>query len=499
MRENQNDPVAPSAIVSPPPEEAPLIAIPAAPHAYGDPSSIRSILMLAVPLTLSTTGHTLMQVLDGLFLANYSEDAIAAIGPAGMMAFTLQSLFLGAAGYTSTFVAQYKGAGRQERVGAAVWQGIYFSLIASAVVIAISFTAPGIFAWAGHEPRLRPLEEDFFKICCWFAPFSIIGSAVAGFFTGLGKVRSLMVAQIGGQILNALLAWLLIFGYGPVPELGVAGAALASGIAQTVVTLSLVIMFLQRNNRRGFMTWSGRQLDAELFGRLLRFGFPNGVRFFIEMLGWTLFIVFIGRIGERELAATNIAWRINLLAFMPMIGIGIAVSTLVGQAQGMKRPDLSVKVAWRGLAVAQTWMMAGALLFVLCPELLVGLFTDGPKGVLTFLKSGDALAAGSLGAMVVVLLRYVAVYCLLDAFNIIFSSVLQGAGDTQFMLGLNLAMYSVFVCVLAILDAFKMGLHAEWCAATGFVMLLALAFYLRFVWGKWKSLQVIEPDETVGV
>ncbi len=80
---------------------------------------------------------------------------------------------------------------------------------------------------------------------------------------------------------------------------------------------------------------------------------PNGLRFFFEMLAWTMFLFIIGRVGERELAATNIAWRINMIAFFPMIGVSIAVGTIVGHAQGMGRPDDSARCMRRGLVLAQ--------------------------------------------------------------------------------------------------------------------------------------------------
>ena len=146
--------------------------------------SFGSILKLAVPMILAMTGQTLMHFLDGVFPAQYSDAAIAAAGPAGMSSWLLISLFNGAAGSTTTFVAQYKGAGRS---------GPYRLFRLARHILRNSnrpdnsavrdFFGYKIFAIAKHDPEIVPLEAVFFTINCWAAPLSVISSAVSGFFS----------------------------------------------------------------------------------------------------------------------------------------------------------------------------------------------------------------------------------------------------------------------------------------------------------------------------
>ena len=143
--------------------------------------------------------------------------------------------------------------------------------------------------------------------------------------------------------------------------------------------------------------------------RLIRFGLPGGLRFSTEVAAWTVFLVFVGRIGTLELASTTIAWRINGAAFFPIIGLSEAIRTLVGQAQGRHEPAESVRITVQGLLIAEAWMLATAALFVVIPRPLYALFeTAGGEGPAAFATVAD------IG---VVLLRFVAVYCLLDGFN----------------------------------------------------------------------------------
>ena len=145
------------------------------------------------------------------------------------------------------------------------------------------------------------------------------------------------------------------------------------------------------------------------------------MRFAFEMLAWTLFIFFIGRIGDNELAASNIVFRINSFAFFPIIGLGQAVGVLVGQAQGAGNISKTVRLTYTGFYLAEIWMIVIAAILVLFPFNILNLFNG--NGVVGTYQPVIALG--------VILLRFVAVYSLLDACNIIFVSSLQSAGDTR--------------------------------------------------------------------
>ncbi|MCC7407160.1 MAG: MATE family efflux transporter [Phycisphaeraceae bacterium] len=338
------------------------------------------ILRLAGPLILSSTSVMLMNVVDGLFLAHYDTRAIAAVGPAGMTFWTMLGLFMGLCGYTNTFVAQYVGAGRPGRVGAAVWQGMYIGLAAGVVLGALAGPVSEVFRHLGHPAEVAELEVVYFRILAWFSVLYLVGSALSGFFAGRHDNVTLMVAQFAGAGVNAVLDWGLIFGKWGLPEMGMAGAAWATVIGHGVIVGVLGVLFLRRRHRERFGTWVDRGIDWGLMRRMARYGFPNGVRFVIEIVAWTAFMLILGRLGERALAASNIVWRINGMAFFPVIGLSTAIAMLVGQAQGAGRPDESARVAWRGLVMAEVWMVTMAAAFVLAPRALVGMFL-GSSGV----------------------------------------------------------------------------------------------------------------------
>ncbi|NJL32480.1 MAG: MATE family efflux transporter [Phycisphaerales bacterium] len=447
-------------------------------------TSIRHILMLAGPLVLSHFSFMFMNLVDGLFLARYDQNAIAAIGPAGMTFWLIIGLFIGLCGYTGTFVAQYVGAKRLERVGAAVWQGMYLALVSGLLIAVCTPLTVNVFSWTGHHPDVARLEATYFQIMSWGACGFLLSSALSGFFAGRNDNVTLMVVHLTGAALNALLDWLLVFGIAGFPEMGIAGAAWATVIAHIFIVLAFLILFLRKKHQQAFGTWADRSLDMALMIRLCRFGLPSGVRLVIEILAWTLFLMILGRTDPTSLAASNIVWRLNGVAFFPIIGLSVAISMLVGQAQGADRPDQSERIMWRGLWISQVWMTAIAAMFVIIPQTLIAPFLNAEKL--------DPAAYDQLMFLSVVLLRFVALYCLMDGLNIILIRSIAGGRrhplDHDHLDGGPSAL-----CPGTAGDRLPAGdVYVFWSAATVFVMSIALLWVFRVRSGKWKPMRVIE-------
>src|SRR5262249_19017331 len=145
-------------------------------------------------------------------------------------------------------------------------------------------------------------------------------------------------------------------------------------IGTSVSAVLALALMLRREYRDRFATWSGRRFDRDLFARLLRFGLPGGVQVGLDMLAFTLFTLIVGLIGPAELAATSIAFTLNLVAVLPPLGLGQAVSVLVGQRLGENRPDLAARTTWTGLALTWLYMTGVVLLYVLVPDLFLRVF-----------------------------------------------------------------------------------------------------------------------------
>lgn len=449
----------------------------------------RRLLLMALPLIVSTGSWSIQHFVDRMFLAWYSPEALAASMPAGITNFTVMSLFIGTAGFVGTFVAQYTGAKQPKMVGPILWQGLYLSLIGGAVLFVCAFFAEKIFAFAGHEQKIQQLETAYFRILC-FGAFPAIGSsALASFFIGRGENIAVMWNNLFTTGLNLLLDYAMIFGKWGFPEMGIEGAALATVFAGIFNFLFYAAIIFRSNANRVYCTREGWRLQPALLGRLMRFGFPNGVQFFIDVAGFTVFLLMVGRLGTVALAATNIAFNINTLAFMPMIGFGISVSTMVGNFIGAGKAEDAEKISYIGFVMTLAYMTFISLFYVITPKIFTLPFAAG---------SSDA-DFEHIAELTRILLRFVAVYSIFDTANIIFASAIKGAGDTRFVMGMivTMSMAVLVIPTYIALNVFSGGIVACWTIATIYVCLLGVAFYLRFRSGKWKSMKVIEEAPVI--
>ena len=433
---------------------------------------------------------TLMQFTDRVFLANHAVEAITAALPAGILSFTLISFFMGVAGYTNSFVAQYTGAGALDRVGAAIWQGIYFSVFAAGFLALFYFLSDKMFAIIGHTAEIRALEVAYFNILILGAGLVVLSSSLSCFYTGRGLTWTVMWVHLAGAALNIPLDYCLINGVGPFPTLGIVGAGIATVSASAFINLIFILLIFNRHNRTTFRTWKNRSFDRALFGRLMRYGLPSGGQFFLEIFGFAFFIQMLGRLGNLELAASNIVLSIESIAFLPVFGFHIGTSTMVGQSIGRHRPQDGVYATTSSLHVALTYMFTMMTIFIFLPQPLLELFRNGQV---------DPVISDQIMDLGRMLLLFVAVFCLFDAVNLVYSGALKGAGDTRFILW-TIGALSCFVMILPIylaVEVFKAGIYTAWIIVTVYIASLGSAFYLRYRQGKWKKMRIIESASAI--
>jgi MATE family multidrug resistance protein len=448
----------------------------------------RELLRLALPLVLSNSVWTLQVIVDRILLSRCSSDAVAATMPAVGLWWTVFVLLQYTANYATTFVSQYNGAGRPERIGPAIWQALYFSVPSGLVFLGLIPLATSIFAAVNHVAEIQALEATYFRILCFSALPALVTASVNSFFAGRGDTWTVLVIDACGLGVNAVLAYAFVLGNLGAPALGIVGAGWATVAGTSASAILGLTLFMRWRYRSQYRTLAGWRFDADLFRRLMRFGLPSGLQFALDGAALTSFIFLVGRMDDSapgSLAATNIAFSINLVAVLPMLGVAQAVSVLVGQRLGADRPDLAERTAWTGFRLAWLYMAAVAALYVLAPTLFLFLFASDHEP--------DKWPA--VAERVPVLLRFVAVYSLFDSINLVFAFALRGAGDTRFVTLVSLALsWPLMVLPTGAALHFGWGLYWSWAFVTSYVIALAIVFLLRFRAGRWKTMRVIEAQ-----
>ena len=445
---------------------------------------IREIVHLAVPTVLTTVSMTLMQFVDGLMVARVGVESMSAQLPGGMASFTPQCFFIGLLSCVSTFAAQYLGAKRPERGAAYAWQGLWLSVAAAAAMAVLVPTAGPLMSLFRHPPEVFALEVPYFQILIGGSIFAVASAVLGGFFVGLHRPVIPFVAGVAGNAVNFVVALVLIFGLVGFPRLGLTGAAIGSVAGMSV--------------QAGVMAWfflAGR-LSAECRVRsqwrpawgpmkdLIRLGAPAGAMFVSDVLMWTIFMGgIVGGFGVQAMAATNILARYWPLCFMPAVGIGNAVTAIVGRYCGAGRPRLAWRRAHAGLILVEIYMITMGVVLWLYREPLVGIFND---------SRDPTVQAIATQTFIFILLCQA-----FDALNVIFVGALRGAGDTLWPSVIQIALaYGLGVGGAALMAARfpEWGVFGPWVVASLYIVLLGVVMWMRFLGGKWRTMAVVHED-----
>ena len=443
----------------------------------------REVLRLAWPLIATQASFTLMLFGDRLLLARYNEVAIQAALPGGLLSFTLCCGFMSVAGYTSTFVAQFFGAKNWAACSRSTAQGVLFSLITAPLLLLLIFPGRWLLIHAGHAPEVLDAELPYFTILMLGTIATPLNAAISSYFTGQGRTRITMVITIISNVVNLLFDYFLIFGKFGFPEMGIRGAAWATVGATFISPIILFFIYFSRKEHRQFQTRSTFKYDHLLFWRMIRFSLPSGIHLALDLASFSLFVLLTGRMGAVALAASNIALSINTLAFMPLIGFGIATSIIVGQYQGRCDSEHATQSAHAACQIALLYMLSIGAVFVLFPDFFIQMFLRNQA-------DGFAQEIIHVGRILLVILT---LWGIADVSNLVYGSALKGAGDTRFVMIFSVALAWLMLVPgqLVIIEWLKCDIVVAWWWTGLYVAFLGIGFALRFFHGGWKKINVI--------
>ena len=444
-------------------------------------ASLGELWHLSYPLIVTMAAQVVMQFVDRMFLAWYSHDALAACVPAGVLAMTFGSMFMGLASYTSVFISQYYAKKKYASVTVSLWQGILLAVLSSLVLAGLTPAGIAVINAFGHEEAVRLLEIKYFAILNIFGGLAVINNALASFFSGRGYTKIPMWATVVGNIVNVVLDYVMIFGKLGFPAMGIEGAAWATIIGSASITLIFGTLIFAGKVRKEFKISRLAGFYKPVFSRLLRFGLPNGFGFLMDILSFTLFTFMIGNIDTLSLQASNVVMSMQPMVFTVILGLGIGIQILVSKYQGLKRSDLSIKVVKNACKIGYAYAGTVSVCFFCFAPLFIGLFIPP--------SSPDAAA---ITAKTYPLMKLVSCFVLFDATYLIFGEAIRGAGDTKFY------MYVMLFCAWGLLIPgtwlivyrLKMSVFWVWSWLTFYAALTAVFMLWRFLSGRWKRFNV---------
>ncbi len=433
---------------------------------------------LAWPIVVARSTQVVIGLADALMIASLGEDALAATTTGATNTFALIILPIGTVQIIQSFASQLSGRG--DVLGARRY-GMYGLLVAGLFGLLAVGVIPLVASLVGMLDLGTVVGAKmtlYIQIRLLSVAPVIATEALGSYFGGLGNTQVAMRCGVLAMLANVALNFLLIQPRFGLPGYGVAGAASASVVATCLGLLPALLPFLRKRGAVGRI--SGRELM-----RVLRFGLPNGVNWFLEFGAFAFFInVVMGHLGTSALAAFNVVIQLNSVAFMPAFGVASAGAILVGEAIGQDRRERVPALVWLTMKVAAGWMLSVGALYVLMPGVLLGPFAvPEPSATMFF-----ALGLQMLG--------YAALWQLGDAISLTLSEALRAAGDTAWnMIARSILAWCVFVPGSYLLVVVAGGrIATAMLSLVLFTFAIAAVIVFRFISGRWRHIALVEPQ-----
>lgn len=439
------------------------------------------LILLALPMIAQFSSYVVLQFTDTYMLSLVGDMAATAAGQAGSVVWSIIAFGFGTLLIVNTLASQSYGREDHASCGRYLWQGIWFALAYGVLVLLAVPFAPAIFGTFGHEPRLAALEAGYFQICIGFAVFKLLATATSQFLTAVNRPTVVMFATFAMVAANVLFNWVLIWGKFGFPAMGVAGAAWGTNLA-LLVELAVMWAYIGCTSiGRTYHAFDWRP-KAQMFKTLLKIGTPSGLSTVAEVAAWSTFmVVAVGMFGTTVMAGQNYAFRFMMVSFMPAVGIGQAVTALVGRYIGRGEPDKAMRRAHLGFGMVAIYMVSCGALMVVFRHDLMRFFTD------------DA-AVIAVGGSILILM---AAYQFFDAMYVVYHGALRGAGDTLVpAIVLAVLVWSICVGGSFVVATWwpQFGPLGPWGISCLYGLLLGVFLMARFARGGWKKIQVEKRD-----
>ncbi len=436
----------------------------------------KAIFMLSIPMILEMLMESIFALVDIAYVSQVSVNAVATIGLTESVITLIYAVAIGLSMAATAVVARRIGEKDVQGAKEAAVQAIALGVVVSLLVGVLGFLfAKEILALMGAEPELIAEGYGYTKLLIGGNITILLLFLINAIFRGAGNASIAMWTLVLSNGLNIILDPIFIFGWGPIPEYGVMGAAIATNIGRgTAVLFQLCILFFG---------WSTIQIKfkdmvfrLKVMMNLVRISMGGIAQFLIGTSSWVFLMRMMSEFGSEVLAGYTIAIRVMLFTLMPSWGMSNAAATLVGQNLGAKQPERAETSVWKTGKYNAYFMGVVSIIYLLFAYDIVGWFNDNP----VVIENGGLC------------LQIIAAGYIFYAYGMVVTQAFNGAGDTKTPTKINLVVFWLFQLPFAYLAAitFKLGAMGVFMAITAAEVLLAIISIVWFKKGNWKKVQI---------
>lgn len=432
----------------------------------------KGILLLAIPMVLEVSLESVFALVDIYFVSKINAEAVATVGITESLLTIVYAIGIGFSMGTTALIARRTGEKNADGAASAAVQSIIFG-----VVISIALAIPGIF-FAKDLLRLMGAGETIVAEYSSYTSITIGGNIVVillfvinAIFRSAGDAALSMKILWLANITNMILDPILIFGWGPIPALGIQGAAIASVSGRGLAVL-LQLYLLYKGKGRNKIKKRHLKVELPVLLQLVKLSIGGIGQYMIATASWVVLMKIMNEFGSTTVAGYTIALRLFMFTLLPSWGLSNAAATLVGQNLGAKKPDRAEDSVKRTAFINSFYMVFCAAMFLLFADKFIILFTQDPAVVATAVTALEFLSFGYISY----------------GLGIIIPQTFNGAGDTATPGWVNLFSYWVVQIPLAYwmsihLDLSEKGIFYSIIIAETVMAVISIVLFKR---GKWK-------------
>lgn len=437
---------------------------------------LRALWRLAMPMLASAVLHNAQTLVDLFWVGRLGPAAVASVAMAGTVIMVLFPILMGLSTGTVALVARAVGAENWDEANRAAGQSLMLAAVFGVAIGLVGwFLARDLFRLLGADPSVMAQGVGYLKIMLLgsFTVFMLfIGNSA---LQSAGDTLTPMFIMGMMNVLNVVLDPILIFGLGPLPEMGVEGAAVATVLSNTIAAWVLLFI-LFRGKTRIHIRLKQWKPDLTLSWRILRIGIPGSGQMLSRSLMWGLMMRIVAGCGTAAVAAYGTGMRLHTIALMPAFALAGAAATMVGQNMGAKRPERARSSAWLAAGLTALFMALVAVVMMIFAPTLIRIFNSDPGVV--------RIGAGYL--------LIVSPFHVFAALGIVFGRALNGAGDSVTPMIFTVVSLWLLQAPLAIVfsrlwDSPTQGI---WWAISIVMVVHGLLTAAWFETGKWRSKRV---------
>jgi putative MATE family efflux protein len=438
--------------------------------------SYRDIWKISFPIIAGLIAQNIMLVIDTAFLGRVSEVTLGAAAIGGVFYLCMVMLATGFAVGTQIMIGRRNGQGKYHEIGAVFDNSQYILVTLSVIIwILLNFTAPLLLKYFISSDAILHESLRFIEYRKYGLLFGFIVLGFNALYVGNTRTKVLTLSTVIMATFNIILDYLLIFGHYGFPEMGIAGAAIATNIAEFATFLFYMSWVLLKKDHIRFRLFKFAKPVKGLQQRLLNLSVPVMFQYFLSFAAWFVFFLIIEQIGETELAASNITRSIYMVLMIPVWGLSASVNTLVSNTIGMGKKDQVIPLIRRILLIGLICNSLVIQLLIFIPMPLISFYTDNPELITTTLP----------------LLKVVSVALIAFAFGMILFNGLSGTGKT--LLALKIEILSITIYLLTTLlmaTVWKADVVRVWFVEVVYFSIMGIMAFVALKYGSWKKLEL---------